>query len=222
MFQEIIHLFLLGLDEEATSKTNRYFIGRPSFIQETVNVMYTLMFIRHKGKKGTIKVGSEYYSTNDYEATPNIVELIQCGKVWVSPGAVGCGKKPWVVQPKPSSKVMVRWRSDEEVEYQCELLAPDQVSNYFRRYNDNQTQETKLEVTQIQFMKEYSLDDFSHLVIKTKNRYEMVKQKADGKNECVSYFNRILAPYSVDYCDTCESLDDRRLGLWLISKKLSE
>lgn len=218
MFKKMVNLFYAALVQYASPKTMRYVVKGDSFKKETVNVLYTLMKLRALGKATTVNVDGDQYFAGDYVGPKNIIDLIKYGKVWSTQDAVEMAVREYSYQTSEGLEYTedVVDSSGEEETYTLRMLTPDKISNYFKRYNQNQDDDAKIRTASVEFKTDTILADFSALV--TINGKKLVKHTENGSiHENVGYFNQVQTPFSDDEVISYSTTSEEALGKWLMS-----
>lgn len=217
MLERLITLFIQGLNEISSSRTARYFIGRNGFVQDTVNVLYTLMYLRARGKSCVILVDDTDYLTTSYSFPVNLCLLLKHSRVWSTKGVVGYDVELYSQCDYPEETVNVNG-----TDYSAKLLSPDKVENYFKKLNENQADDGKVPIEKAMFLNDTVLNDFSGLVVHDGESVKMVQHEPTGViPEQVAYFNEVLTPFEMRFVQCYSVQSEEVLSRWLFSGTLS-
>lgn len=212
--ETLINDFITGLKDKASSKTETYFINKSTFKQDTVDVLFTLLSIRARGKAGNINVDGDQRAVTEYVAPAAIIKLIQAGRVWATADAVES-----VAMYNESKKPVTEVELDGEV-IKAKLVSPDKVGAYFRKFNANQIEEeTKVQTYKVNFDEVILLSSFKALVSKG-NPKMLVPMSVGGTDDLVAYYNHIVCPIDDEYVTMYPVVTEEARGRWLTSTKL--
>lgn len=213
----IITDFIIGLTDNASSKTARYFVESRSFKQDTVDVVFTLLSIRAKARAGNIEVNGDQRAVTDYVAPLNFVKLIQAGRVWATRDSIEV-ENEYQKSEKPVTEVVL---GEENKEFVAKLVTPEKVVAYFEKYNANQSEEFKVQLGKVNFDEVSVLLDFKSLVSQS-NPEMLVPMGAAGVEDLVAFYNGIRCPIDDAYVTKYPVVREEARGRWLISLKSSQ
>lgn len=206
----ILNLFIDGLQYIAVSRTRRYLFGKgddfKAFVERTGNVIFTLLMIRSKGRNVTIEVNGDYYDVTQYEAPINLQKVIVTGRVWPSTDSY-LGPKVYVEQEEPECQFDYAGE-----QYIAELVSPSVVKKYFDDFNRDQGDSFKLNLVQIDF-KQVTLQEFSCLV--DGSRFSKYVEGAQY-DEHVAYFNHVVTPFPNGMCRSYDLYSEEEFARWLV------
>lgn len=225
-----------GLTDLASSRTVKYVIDDKQQLMTLHKICYTAQEIMRVFRiNGKITVKGECYEISDYSFPKHMVEIISCGKIYATKDAIGTAN-PWYryidaesingnhvpnpmdteeivdVEGKPVPDNRIVLNNDD-------ILTPDEVAAFFRRFNENQNKDanTMLVLVPCSLDQYYSLDDFKGLL--TKDGFSRFIRGNDSGilDENVAYFAGIRTPFDDKYVVTYPISNVEVLGKWLVS-----
>lgn len=190
--------FLSGLEKRKTDKDTE----EPEYPKLVCDVVRTFCKVMTKrAKSSRIEAEGEFYPVSDYEFPENWWKLAAARLVYSSSGSIEYAKPYFQV---------------EEIDGLC--ISPSRVKRFFEAYNQNQTEETKLQLCGVP----ESFNDFAYLnQFKTLTIGDLVADwnSAGTFDEMVAQVLGIPCPVSAEYMKTWEKFEERSVDKWLMSVK---
>lgn len=212
---DIYNLFQVGLTDKASSKTMRYFVGGNSFESDCMNVIYTFLTVRSKGRNNAkITVDGEEYLVNEYMFTPNMNKLIAAAKVYATADAVGANTV-YNLPAAPEAKSVTVKKGDEAKVESAKLLSPEKVKNFFLRYNEAQGSSESIVTENVKFA-DCHLLMFKALCADKDNKFVKFNESGDY-DENVALLNGVKFPLDAKYVDSYSCANEEVMAAWLVS-----
>lgn len=222
------NLFIKALLINASGKTKRYFLKDA---KETMNkLILTVESIRNSGKNTPIECGGVSYFAEDYKFPQIMVDYINTKHMYFNSESTGMGD--FVDDYVDYNLMLAGESSDADLsqyvdDTQTDCLSPEQVSAFFKAYNENQSSEDSIELVDVKFTR-YTLSDFKELslvkgVVTNKSDGTEVTQmvnwsSAGSKSGILALLGGIVAPVDSRYLSKTCALTFEEAASWIFKK----
>lgn len=213
-------LIALALEEKASGKTLRYFLSNHE--ESVVKLANTVEALRNAGKNSLIKTNSGEYFPEEYMLPANLVDYINTKQVYFNPEAVGFGEFVPVtsedVKLEGEDSLLSTWR--RKFSATTDVFSPEQVSAFFKKFNENQDEADKIDLVKVDFMR-LNLSDFKELVVKTDDGsgFALVNWNSTGTKEgYLSILANLQSPVNAKYLANSKMPNVEEVVAWMFRR----
>lgn len=181
-------------DEVASAKTEKYVTSRPDFDERLNSVVDTIVGLMScYGSVVTVK-GIDFMIT-DYNVPAKLEDLINCGRIFAAVDSIG--------RVNPIFKV-------EKVDVS---LTPESFNRFFSDFNSNQSDDTKVKLSEGITRRTISLEDVQYLKDKSG---AMVKLHENGFDIELCYLLGLEIDGISEYLNSYSAPNALGVALWLL------
>lgn len=213
-------LIALALESKASGKTSRYFLANHK--DTVVELANTVEALRKAGKNEPIVTDFGKFYAEEYMLPQVFVDYINTQHVYFNDEAVGFGE----FMPVSTESVILDgfdaaskdWK--EKVKSTTNVLSPEQVTAFFRRFNENQDESDTIDQVKVE-MRRLHLSDFKELVVKTDDgaHYTLVDWNSSGTlSGYLAILANIQSPVDVKYLATSKMPNVEEVTAWMFRK----
>lgn len=210
-------IFAKALVAKASGKTSRYFLENHE--SDIVRLVNTVNAVRNAGRNNAIETGAGKYYAEEYQFPHNVVDYINTKHVYFNAEADGIGNFMPVnegeVVLEGHGAVLDPW--SKKFNDTTTVMSPEQVNAFFRKYNDNQEQDEKIDLVPVKFERLH-LSDFKELVVKTDGpeNFALVDWNNSGsKSGYLAIISNLQSPIDSKYLSLNKMPNAEEVVMWI-------